>query len=192
MTRISIIQQELEQARTLLDSVLKDPDLLTHIEKASEALSTCLAADGKILSCGNGGSHCDAMHFAEEMTGKFRDERKPLPAIAISDSSHLTCVGNDYGFENIFSRYVEGLGRPGDVLLAISTSGNSVNILRAVEEAKRKGMTTIGLLGGDGGKMKNKVDIPVVVPHQGYSDRIQEVHIKIIHIFILLTEQTVI
>lgn len=143
------------------------------------------------MSCGNGGSNCDAMHFAEELSGRFRSDRKALPAISISDPAHITCVGNDYGFEYIFSRYVEALGREGDVLLAISTSGNSSNILNAVKAAKERGMMVIALSGKDGGKLASMADVNIIVSHVGFSDRIQEVHIKIIHILILLIEKQV-
>ena len=131
------------------------------------------------------------MHFAEELTGRYRENRRALPAIAISDPSHITCSGNDFGYEHIFSRYVEGLGTEGDVLLGISTSGNSPNIIKAVEAAKAKGMITIILTGKDGGKLRNMADVEICVEHQGYADRIQEIHIKIIHIMILLIEKQV-
>ena len=144
---------------------------------------------GKIISCGNGGSMCDAMHFAEELTGKFREERSPVPAVSISDPSHITCVGNDYGFDAIFSRYVESVGNTGDVLLAISTSGKSTNVIRAAEEANRKGIKVVALTGKDGGELSDLCDIEIRVPHFGYSDRIQEIHIKVIHILILLIEK---
>ena len=132
---------------------------------------------------------CDAMHFAEELTGKFREERSPIPAVSISDPSHLTCVGNDYGFDAIFSRYVESVGNTGDVLLAISTSGKSTNVIRAAEEANRKGIKVVALTGKDGGELSDLCDIEIRVPHFGYSDRIQEIHIKVIHILILLIEK---
>mgnify|MGYP006202721729 FL=1 len=125
---------------------------------------------GKIISCGNGGSMCDAMHFAEELTGKFREERSPIPAVSISDPSHITCVGNDYGFDAIFSRYVESVGNTGDVLLAISTSGKSTNVIRAAEEANRKGIKVVALTGKDGGELSDLCDIEIRVPHFGYSD----------------------
>ena len=131
---------------------------------------------------------CDAMHFAEELTGRFRNNRRSLPAVAIADASHITCTGNDYGFDAIFSRYVEGVGVKGDVLLGISTSGNSPNVINAVNSAKEKGMTTVSLLGKNGGKLKELVDLPIIVPAET-SDRIQEVHIKIIHIVIEMTEK---
>ncbi len=132
---------------------------------------------------------CDAMHFAEELTGKFREERSPIPAVSISDPSHITCVGNDYGFDAIFSRYVESVGNTGDVLLAISTSGKSTNVIRAAEEANRKGIKVVALTGKDGGELSDLCDIEIRVPHFGYSDRIQEIHIKVIHILILLIEK---
>ena len=132
---------------------------------------------------------CDAMHFAEELTGKFREERKSLPAISISDPSHITCVGNDYGFQFVFSKYLEGIGKSGDVLLAISTSGNSENIINAAKYAKANNIKVISLTGKDGGKLSGLSDVEIRVPHFGYSDRIQEIHIKVIHILILLIEK---
>jgi len=144
-----------------------------------------------VISCGNGGSHCDAMHFAEELSGRYRNDRKALPAVCISDVSHITCVGNDYGFEYIFSRFIEGLGNSNDVLFALSTSGNSANVIRAVEAAQKKGMRVIVLTGKDGGKLGPMADVEVRVPHNGYADRIQEVHIKVIHILILLIEKRI-
>ena len=152
-------------------------------------MTECIDNGGKIISCGNGGSMCDAMHFAEELTGKFREERSPIPAVSISDPSHITCVGNDYGFDAIFSRYVESVGNTGDVLLAISTSGKSTNVIRAAEEANRKGIKVVALTGKDGGELSDLCDIEIRVPHFGYSDRIQEIHIKVIHILILLIEK---
>ena len=147
-------------------------------------MASSILAGGKVISCGNGGSMCDAMHFAEELTGRYRDDRKALPALSISDPSHLSCVGNDHGFEFVFARFVEALGRPGDVLLAISTSGKSPNVLRAAEAAKEAGMTVVGLTGKDGGPLAALCDVEVRVPWSGYADRIQEVHIKCIHAFI--------
>jgi len=134
-------------------------------------------------------AHCDAMHFAEELTGRFRDDRNAMPAVAISDPSHITCVGNDYGFDQIFSRYVEGMGNNGDVLFAISTSGNSANVVKAAHAAAKKGMKVIALTGNSGGELAEVSDIEIRVPHYGYADRIQEIHIKIIHIIILLIEK---
>jgi D-sedoheptulose 7-phosphate isomerase len=187
----NIIKDQLTEAARVLDEFLNDQDAIRKIELAAQAMADAILNGGKIMSCGNGGSQCDAMHFAEELTGKFREERKALPAISIADPSHMTCVGNDYGFEHIFSRYVEGLGKPGDVLLGISTSGNSSNVINAVVAAKAQGMKVVALTGKSGGKLAELADIEIRVPHMGYSDRIQEIHIKVIHIIILLIEQKV-
>jgi D-sedoheptulose 7-phosphate isomerase len=151
------------------------------IAKAGQIMVDAVNNNGKIISCGNGGSMCDAMHFAEELTGRYRNDRPAIPAISISDPSHISCVGNDYGYEFVFSRYVEAVGQKGDVLLAISTSGNSKNVLRAIEVAKEKGMKIVGLTGKDGGKMAQLCDVEIRAPHSEYADRAQEIHIKCIH-----------
>lgn len=181
---MSRLAQHLREGADLLARVLQDQALLAQVDKAGDILVACLKAGGKVLSAGNGGSHCDAMHFAEELSGRYRDNRPALGALAISDPSHITCVGNDYGFEFIFSRQVEALGRAGDVFLGISTSGNSGNILAAAKAAKERGMKVILLMGKDGGKMKGLADAEIIVPHFGYADRIQEIHIKFIHALI--------
>ncbi|WKK76296.2 D-sedoheptulose 7-phosphate isomerase [Marivirga salinae] len=186
---INLIKNELNSAQKTLDDFLNQPEQLANIETAVEMMVDSFKKEGKVMSCGNGGSHCDAMHFAEELSGKFREARPAIAAMALSDISHTTCVGNDYGFDFIFSRAIEALGRKGDVLLAISTSGNSKNILEACKAAKAKGMKIIALIGKDGGKLANECDVEIRVPHAGYADRIQEIHIKIIHIFILLIEK---
>lgn len=183
------ITQELEEANQVLHQFIADKKNIEKIEQAAKLIADSFKQGGKIISCGNGGSHCDAMHFAEELTGRYRDNRPAYPAIAISDPSHISCVSNDYGYEFIFSRYVEGLGQKGDVLLGISTSGNSKNILNAIESAQAKGMKTITLTGKDGGKMAGLSDIEIRVPHFDYADRIQEIHIKVIHILIMLIEK---
>lgn len=188
---LDIIRHELTEAQSVLDTFIKNPDNLSAIEQAAVLMADALKSGRKIISCGNGGSHCDAMHFAEELSGRYRDDRRSLAAIAISDVSHLSCVSNDYGFEFVFSRFVEGLGNEGDVLLGLSTSGNSANIIRAVEAARTKGMKVVLLTGKDGGKLANKADVEIRVPHFGYADRIQEIHIKVIHLFILLIEKQV-
>ena len=157
--------------------------------KTAEIMSKALKAGNKIISCGNGGSMCDAMHFAEELSGRYRDNRKSLAALSISDPSFLSCVANDYGYDFVFSRFLEGVGQAGDVLLAISTSGNSSNVLKAIESAKEKGMKVIGLTGKDGGKMANICDIEIRAPHSTYADRAQEIHIKVIHTFIYMIEK---
>lgn len=187
----SIITKELTEAQSVLTRFVADVNNIKVIEKAADAIVESFRKGGKVISCGNGGSHCDAMHFAEELSGRYRDDRKALPAVCVSDVSHITCVGNDYGFEFIFSRFIEGLGKEGDVLFALSTSGNSKNVLRAAEEAKRKGMKVIAMTGKDGGKLAALADVEVRVPHEGYADRIQEIHIKVIHILILLIERRI-
>ena len=186
---IDNIRNELTQAIDVLTNFVSDDRNLEAIQQAAVLVADSFKQGGKVLSCGNGGSHCDAMHFAEELTGRFRDNRPSYPAIAISDVSHISCVGNDYGFDYIFSRYVEGVGNKGDVLLGISTSGNSTNVIKAIEAAKQKGMKIITLTGKDGGKMNGLADVDIRVPHFGYADRVQEIHIKIIHILILLIEK---
>jgi D-sedoheptulose 7-phosphate isomerase len=177
------ISDSLLEAQKVLNSFVSNPVNTENINSAINLMVESFQNNGRIFSCGNGGSMCDAMHFAEELTGRFRKERAPLPAMAINDASHLTCVSNDYGYEFIFSRYVTAWGNKGDVLLAISTSGNSKNIILAVEAAKKKGMKVIGLLGKGGGALKDMVDVSLIVD-SAVSDRIQEVHIKCIHIFI--------
>jgi len=181
---MSRLSEHLQEASELLARVVKDEALLGQVTKAGELLVDCLKSGGKIISAGNGGSHCDAMHFAEELSGRYRDNRPALAALCVSDPSHITCVGNDYGFEFIFSRQVEALGRAGDVFLGISTSGNSGNILAAIKAAKERQMKVILLSGKDGGKMKGLADAEIIVPHFGYADRIQEIHIKFIHALI--------
>lgn len=189
MSYSSLIATELKQAAEVLQQFINNEENLKQIELAAQTIATAVKRGGKIISCGNGGSHCDAMHFAEELTGRYRDNRKAIPAICVSDPSHMSCVSNDYGYEFVFSRYIEALGNKGDVMLGISTSGNSPNIIRAAQVAKEKGMTVIILSGKDGGKLAPLADIELRVPHFGYADRIQEVHIKIIHILILLIEK---
>ncbi len=184
-----LIRGELEEAARVLNEFLSADENIASIENAAKLVAASFKQGGKVLSCGNGGSHCDAMHFAEELTGRYRDNRPGYPGIAISDPSHLSCVSNDFGYEYVFSRYVEAVGSQGDVLLGISTSGNSGNILKAMDAAKSKGMKTIALTGKDGGNMAGVADIEIRVPHFGYADRIQEVHIKIIHILIQLIEK---
>ena len=178
------IRSHFTEASDVLGRFLADPANITAVEQAAAFMSYCLKQGAKIISCGNGGSMCDAMHFAEELTGKYRDDRPPIAALSISDPSHLTCVGNDHGFEHVFARFVQAHGREGDVLLAISTSGNSPNVLHAAEVAREKHMHVIGLTGKDGGKLADLSTVEVRVPHSGYADRIQEVQIKIIHAFI--------
>lgn len=178
------IRASLLEGKTVLENFLASTSAIQSVEDAAALMISALAGGKKILSCGNGGSHCDAMHFAEELSGRYRENRPALAAVAISDPSHISCVGNDYGFDFIFSRMVEALGSEGDVLLGISTSGNSGNIIQAVEAARKKGMKVVLLTGKDGGKLAGMADAEVRVPHFGYADRIQEIHIKVIHILI--------
>lgn len=184
-----LIKSELTEAADVLNKFLSDDHNIAQIEAAAKVIADSFKQGGKVLSCGNGGSHCDAMHFAEELTGRYRENRPGYPGIAISDPSHLSCVSNDFGYAYVFSRYVEAVGSKGDVLFGLSTSGNSGNILKAIEAAKAKGMKTIALTGKDGGKMAGLADVEIRVPHFGYADRIQEIHIKIIHIVIQLIEK---
>lgn len=185
------IAQHFSDAAAVLAAFVADATNLERVERGGLLMAEAIRNGGKIISCGNGGSMCDAMHFAEELSGRYRDNRRALPAVSISDPSHISCVGNDYGYEFVFSRYVEALGRPGDVLLAISTSGNSGNVIRAAEAAKTLGMTVIGLTGKDGGKLAPLCDVEIRVPWNGYADRIQEIHIKVIHTFIDTIERNV-
>ena len=186
-----LILAELTEARTVLDRFLADETNLARIAQAAELMAASLQSGGKVLTCGNGGSLCDAQHFAEELSGRYRHDRPALAAIALTEASHMTCVANDYGFEFVFSRFVQALGRPGDVLLAISTSGNSPNILRAAEAARAAGMQVVSLTGKDGGQLAALSDVEIRVAHFGFADRIQEVHIKAIHIIIMLIEKLV-
>ncbi len=191
MSSIATIQSELNEAAELLSRFIQEEESMQAIEKAASIMIASIKADGKIISCGNGGSGCDAMHFAEELTGRYRENREPIPALSISDPSHITCVGNDYGFEFIFERYVRSVGKPGDVLLAISTSGQSANVLKACEAARQRGIKVVALTGKDGGKLAGLCDVEIRVPHHGYADRIQEIHIKVIHILMTLIEKGV-
>jgi D-sedoheptulose 7-phosphate isomerase len=183
-----IIQQSLRESQDVLAQFLSDPSKLDAIEKAADCLVDALQQGKKILSCGNGGSHCDAMHFAEELSGRYRENRPALAAMAISDPSHITCVSNDFGYNYIYSRFIEGLGNQGDVLVGISTSGQSANIMEAVKAAQEKGMQVVLLTGKDGGALAGMGAIEIRVDHFGFADRIQEIHIKVIHILIQLIE----
>ena len=179
------------EAQKVLAQFIENSDNFNKIEAAGDAMVNAIKAGGKIISCGNGGSMSDAMHFAEEMTGRFRDNRPALPAIAISDASHMSCVSNDYGFDFVFSRFIEALGKSNDVLLAISTSGNSKNIIEAVKSAKAQGIFVVALTGKDGGKLADMVDLEIRAPKSQYADRVQEIHIKIIHSLIHYIEEQI-
>jgi D-sedoheptulose 7-phosphate isomerase len=187
----ALILENLNEAQQVHEEFMSQSENLEAIEDAAGIMIAAVQNGGKILCCGNGGSMTDAMHFAEELSGVFREKRPALPAISIADPSHITCTANDYSFDEIFSRYVEGLGQSGDVLLAISTSGNSMNIIKAAEAARGKGMKVVALTGKTGGLLAGMVDQEIRVKGRKHSDRIQEMHIKILHILVLLVEQEV-
>ena len=187
MSKIQIAEHFHEAAQAL--QKFDTPENHEKIMNAADTMVASIKSGGKIISCGNGGSMCDAMHFAEELTGRYRNDRHSIPAISISDPSHITCVGSDYGFDSICSRYVESIGNENDVLLAISTSGNSQNVIKAVETAKNKKMKVIGLTGKSGGELAELCDIEIRAPFSEYADRAQEIHIKVIHALIDLIEK---
>lgn len=179
----------LNDARDALDALISNEKTIEAVVAAAGLMADAVEGDGKVMSCGNGGSLCDAMHFAEEMTGRYRSNRRPYAALAISDASHMACVGNDYGYEEVFSRYVEAHGRKGDVLLAITTSGTSRNIVKAAEVARRKGVKVVALTGRDETPITELADVSIVTPAGHWADRVQELHIKCIHILIELIER---
>jgi D-sedoheptulose 7-phosphate isomerase len=185
--RESILQSVDDAIRAAL--VLKTPESLRFIQACAEQIAHCYQNGNKILIAGNGGSLCDAMHFAEELTGQFRGKRAALPAIALADPGHLSCVANDMGFESVFSRGIEAFGRPGDIFIALTTSGNSANLIAAAIEAKTRGLVTIAFLGKTGGKMKGLCDLEWIISGFAYSDRVQEAHMAAIHIVIEMVEQ---
>jgi D-sedoheptulose 7-phosphate isomerase len=168
---------------------LKEPSSLEFIEQVSQWIAGCFAAGGKLLIAGNGGSLCDALHFAEELTGQFRGRRRALPALALADPGHLTCVSNDMGFDAVFSRGVEAFGSPGDLLIVMTTSGNSQNIINAVHAAKAQGLKTIGFLGKTGGNLLGLCDLEWLVSGFPFSDRVQEAHMAAIHVIIEMVEK---
>jgi D-sedoheptulose 7-phosphate isomerase len=186
---MDLIRKSLNESLQVLKEFIHEESNIKSIEAAGKIMVSSLKAGGKIISFGNGGSMSDAMHFAEELTGRFRDDRPAISAISISDPAHITCVANDYGFDAIFSRYLEANGKKGDVVLAISTSGNSTNVILACEVARRKGLQVVALTGKTGGKLASLADVEIRVPHAEYSDRIQEIHIKVIHILIEYIEE---
>jgi D-sedoheptulose 7-phosphate isomerase len=188
-----ILKQHLQQASDILNDFINNDQYLSSVEEAAQTIITSLQNGNKIISAGNGGSMCDAMHFAEELSGRYRNDRKGLAAVSISDPSHITCVGNDYGFKYIFSRYLEALGNPGDVFFGISTSGNSENIICGCLEARRRNMKVVILTSDREGDLQvdyeDLVDVFIKTPSNKYADRIQELHIKIIHSLIDMIEQ---
>jgi len=184
-----VIRASFEAAAQTLQAFMEDPACLEGVARFVDAADQTLRGGGLLMACGNGGSMCDAMHFAEEWTGRFRSDRQPLPAIAFSDPSHLTCIANDFGYDEVFARLVAAHGKPGDLLVVLSTSGDSPNILRAIEAAQEREVTVVGLLGKGGGRARSLVDVPITVPLADTSDRIQEVHIKALHITIEAVER---
>lgn len=185
------IKKHFIEAQDILTAFISSPASFEKIELAGQILVNAIQNGNKIISCGNGGSMCDAMHFAEELSGRYRNDRPAYPAISISDPAHLSCVANDYGYEFVFSRMVEAIGRKGDVLFALSTSGNSENVINAIMVAKEKGMLVIGLSGKDGGQIAKLCDVEIRAPKSDYADRAQEIHIKVIHALIDYVEQNV-
>lgn len=183
-----MIRQNFMEAKEKLEEFINDDKSMLAVETAGQLLVRAFHSGKKVISCGNGGSMCDAMHFAEELTGRFRDDRPPIAALSISDPSHISCVGNDYGYDDVFSRYIAAIGNEGDVLLAISTSGNSANVLKAARIARKKKMTVIGLTGKSGGELAALCDVEIRAPYSDYADRAQEIHIKVIHSLIHFVE----
>lgn len=183
------IRNSLQEAQRALDDFLNDEQTLRNIEQAAELLLASFAKRGKVFSCGNGGSMCDAMHFAEELTGRYRKNRPGIAALSISDPSHISCVANDFGYDFIFSRYIEAHGRAGDVLLAISTSGKSPNVVKAAEAARALDMRVIALTGKSGSLLQSLADVCICAPGGDFADRVQELHIKVIHILMELIER---
>jgi D-sedoheptulose 7-phosphate isomerase len=184
------LSDALENAEALLTQFRNDPATLASMEAITDRLIDTFRQGNKLLTCGNGGSMADAMHVAEEFSGRFRMDRRPYAAIALSDPAHLTCVANDYGFEQVFSRQVEGLGRAGDALLILSTSGNSPNLVRAAEVANQRNITVIGALGRGGGELLERCDLSLMAPGEG-SDRIQELHMLAFHAIIEAVENVI-
>ena len=183
------LRDHFEESARLAQDILQDASFFEAMSLGADLLIGGLKAGHKIMSCGNGGSMCDAMHFAEELSGRYRDDRDPIAAMSLSDASVMSCIGNDYGFDRVFARQIEALGNPGDVLLAISTSGHSANVLEAARAAKARGIHVLALTGKDGGALAPLADVEVRVPWSGYADRIQEMHIKCIHAWIDAIEQ---
>lgn len=186
---IENIKNSLQNAQTALRKLISDKTTLFKIESAAKILIDTFQAGHRVFSCGNGGSMCDAMHFSEELTGRYRKDRKAYPAVAINDPSHLSCVANDFGYDFVFSRYLEGHGNKGDCLIAISTSGNSPNVLNAVKTAKSLSIEVIGLTGNTDSELSHLSEVCICTPGGRFADRIQELHIKVLHIMIEMVER---
>ncbi len=187
---IDHIRNNLVEARDALDRLISDDAQLGNIQAGAHVLIDALRSGRRVISCGNGGSMCDAMHLAEELSGRFREDRPAMAAVAISDPSYISCVANDYGYEQVFARFVEGNGAAGDVLFAISTSGSSRSVILAAQAARAKGMKVIGLTGRPGAALAESSDVCICTSAGRYADRVQELHIKVIHILIELVERT--
>ena len=183
------IKASLEEARSSLDNLLANEQQLYNIQQAGQILIDSLANKGRIFSCGNGGSMCDAMHFAEELTGRYRKNRRGHAAVAISDPSHISCVANDFGYQYIFSRYLQSHGDVGDAFIGISTSGTSQNVIEAAHTAQQMGIKSIILSGRSNPDLEAICDVYICTPAGHFADRVQELHIKILHIFIELIER---
>jgi len=186
---IDIVAETLRASKDGFEALLRDRETLNRIELAGSALAQAFASGGRVFSCGNGGSLCDAMHFAEECTGRFRRDRAPLPAVAISDPSYISCTANDFGWEQVFSRYIEAHGREGDVLVALSTSGTSANVLAAASMARSKSIRVIALTGRPGSELGKLADIELATPSGTFSDHVQELHIAVLHLLVQLVER---
>ena len=186
---INHIETSLREAQVALENLVQNQETMQDIAKAADLIIQAFRGESRVFSCGNGGSMCDAMHFAEELTGRYRLDRAALPALAISDASHMSCVGNDLGYEQVFSRYIEAHGRSGDCLLAITTSGTSKNVVRAVKAAKALNMKVISLTGRRNPELEALSDVYVCTPGGKFADRVQELHIKVLHILIELIER---
>lgn len=186
---IDLIKNSLLEAKLALVELIENEAMLENVNRAADLIVESLRNEGKVLSCGNGGSMCDAIHFAEELSGRYRKNRRALAAMSISDPAHITCVANDFGYDHVFSRFIEGHGRKGDVVLAISTSGTSPSILNAVKAAQDKGMIVVGLTGRGGSPLDGMADVSICTKAGQFADRVQELHIKMLHIIIELIEE---
>jgi len=187
----ALVRSAALEAAACFDAFSRDELVMSRIGEAGRLLATCLAGAGKVITCGNGGSMCDAMHLAEELSGRFRADRRALGALALSDPGHLTCVGNDLGYEEVFARGVEALGRPGDVLVAFTTSGTSPNVLRALAAARQRQMVSIAVTGHAGTAVERDASLTIVTPGGRWADRVQELHALVIHALIELVERLV-
>ncbi|MGC9373806.1 MAG: D-sedoheptulose 7-phosphate isomerase [Bacteroidales bacterium] len=188
---MNTIKSDFLEAQHILNAFINDENNILKIQSAGDIIIEAIKKGNKVISCGNGGSMGDAMHFAEELTGRFRENRPAIAALSISDPTHITCTANDYGYDYIFSRYIEAVGRENDVLLAISTSGNSANVLKAAETSHKKGMKVVALTGKEGGKLAAECDVEIRAPYSEYADRAQEIHIKVIHALIHYIEKNI-